>query len=113
MSGATIFSTFDVTSSYHQIPVKSQDVPKTAFVTKYGLYEFKTMPFGVCNGPPSCQRLMELILHGLQWQICLIYLDDIIVFSDNFNDHISRLDLVLKRISEAGLKLKPEKCELF
>ena len=113
VSGATLFSTFDVTSSYHQIPVKSQDIPKTAFVTKYGLFEFKTMPFGVCNGPPTCQRLMELILHGLQWQICLIYLDDIIVFSNNFNDHISRLDLVLQRISEAGLKLKPEKCQLF
>ena len=110
---ATLFSTFDLTSSYHQIPVKSQDIPKTAFVTKYGLYEFKTMPFGVCNGPATCQRLMELVLHGLQWQICLIYLDDIIVFSKNFDDHIQRLDMVLQRISEANLKLKPEKCDLL
>jgi len=113
VAGATLFSTFDLTSSYHQIPVRSQDIPKTAFVTKYGLFEFCTMPFGLCGGPPTCQRLMELVLNGLQWQICLIYLDDIICFSNNFEDHMERLDTVLQRISEAGLKLKPEKCELL
>ena len=110
---STLFSTFDLTSGFHQIPVKPADTPKTAFVTKYGLYEFLTMPFGVCNGPQTCQRLMELVLSGLQWQICLIYLDDIIVFSENFEDHLKRLDLVLSRISKAGLKLKPEKCQLL
>jgi hypothetical protein len=79
VAGATLFSTFDLTSGYHQIPVRSVDIHKTAFGTKYGLFEFQTMPFDVCNGPPACQRLMELVLNGLQWQICLIYLDDIIV----------------------------------
>ena len=79
VAGATLFSTFDLTSDYHQIPVRSVNIHKTAFVTKYGLFEFQTMQFGVCNGPPTCQRLMELVLNGLQWQICLIYLDDIIV----------------------------------
>ena len=113
VAGATIFSTFDLTSGYHQIPVRSEDIHKTAFVTKYGLFEFQTMPFGVCNGPPTCQRLMELVLNGLQWQICLIYLDDIIVFGNNFKDHMQRLDLVLQRMAEAGLKLKPEKCQLL
>jgi len=113
VTGATLFSTFDLTSGYHQIPVKQEDTPKTAFVTKYGLFEFTTMPFGVCNGPATCQRLMELVLNGLQWQICLIYLDDIIVFGNNFEDHIARLDLVLERMSAAGLKMKPEKCQLL
>ena len=113
VSGSTLFSTFDLTSGYHQIPVKTDDIPKTPFCTKYGLFEIKTMPFGVCNGPPTCQRLMELVLHGLQWQICLIYLDDIIVFSKNFPDHLKRLEMVLDRVSKAGLKLKPEKCQLF
>lgn len=103
VAGATIFSTFDLTSGYHQIPVRSEDIHKTAFVTKYGLFEFQTMPFGVCNGPPTGQRLMELVLNGLQWQICLIYLDDIIVFGNNFKDHIQRLDLVLQRMAEAAL----------
>ena len=113
VAGATLFSTFNLTSSYHQIPVRGQDIPKTAFVTKHGLLEFCTMPFGLCGGPPTCQRLMELVLIDLQWQICLIYLDDIICFSNNFEDHMERLDTVLQRISAAGLKLKPEKCELL
>jgi hypothetical protein len=74
VAGAILFSTFDLTSGYHQIPVRSVDIHKTAFVTKYGLFEFQTMPFGVCSGPPTCQRLMELVLNVLQWKICLIYL---------------------------------------
>jgi hypothetical protein len=111
--GSTLFSTFDLTSGYHQIPVKREDVPKTAFVTRYGLFEFLAMPFGVCNGPKTCQRLMEMVLNGLQWQSCLIYLDDVIVFSDNFNDHMKRLETVLDRMSKAGLKFKPEKCQLL
>jgi hypothetical protein len=77
--GSTLFSIFDLTRGYHQIPVRREDVPKTAFVTKYGLFEFLAMPFGACNGPKTCQRLMELVLNGLQWQSCLIYLDDVIV----------------------------------
>jgi hypothetical protein len=73
-------------------PVRPEDIHKTAFVTKYGLFEFQTMPFGVCNGPPTCQRLMELALNGLQWQICLIYLDD------KGNNKITDLRTILKTI---------------
>ncbi|CAC5408305.1 unnamed protein product [Mytilus coruscus] len=87
VGGATLMSTFDLTSGYNHIPMKKDDISKTAFVTKYGLYEFKTMPFGVCNGPATCQRLMELVPYGLQWQICLIYLD-IIVSSNGFEEHV-------------------------
>ena len=68
---------------------------------------------GLCNGPPTCQRLMELVLNGLQWQICLIYLDDVIVFGSSFSEHMQRLETVLQRILDAGLKLKPEKCTLL
>ena len=71
------------------------------------------MPFGVCNGPKTRQRLMELVLNGLQWQSCLIYLDDVIVFSQNFNDHMKRLETVLDKMSKAGLRLKLEQCQLF
>ena len=113
VSGATLFSTFDLTSGFHQIPVNPRDVHKTAFVTKYGLYEYKTLPMGLCNGPPTWQRLMELVLNGLQWQICLIYLDDVIVFGLSFSEHIQRLAAVLQRILDAGLKLKPEKCTIL
>lgn len=113
VSGASLFSTFDLTSGYHQVPMRNEDIPKTAFATKHGLYEFKSMPFGLCNSPATFQRLMELVLHGLQWQTCLIYLDDVIVYSSTFDEHIRRIEGVLERVNKAGLKLKPEKCQLL
>lgn len=113
VAGSAIFSTFDLISGYHQIPLKESDIPKTAFVTKYGLYEFLTMSFGLMNAGARFQRLMEIVLQGLPWQSCLVYLDDIIVFSKDFPQHIERIRQVLDKIQGAGLKLKPEKCHLF
>lgn len=113
VAGATIFSTLDITSAYNQVPVKAEDIPKTAFVTKRGLFEYTTMPFGLCNAPATFQRIMELALRGLQWVICLIYLDDVIVFSKTFDEHLKRLRAVLDRIRQAGLKLKPSKCHFL
>ena len=113
LEGSVFFSTLDITSAYNQIPIRDEDIPKTAFVTKYGLYEFITMPFGLCNAPATFQRLMEIALGGLQWSTCLIYLDDVIVFSKTFREHLSRLEQVLEIIHSAGLKLKPRKCHLF
>ena len=113
VAGAESFSTLDLTSGYHQIPVRGEDIPKTAFVTKYGFFEYKTMPMGLTGAPGTFQRLVELVLQGLQWQTCLIYIDDIIVFGVNFEEHMSRLEEVLQRIQNAGLKLKPDKCHLL
>ena len=76
VAGATMFSCSDGSSGYHQIPVKKSDIPKTAFCTKYGLYEYTSMPIGLTNSPATFQRLMELALRGLQWHIGLIYLDN-------------------------------------
>lgn len=113
VAGAKLFSTFDVTSSYHQIPVREQDIPKTAFITKYGLYEHCTMPMGMKNSSATFQRCMEAALQGLQWLTCLIYLDDVVVFASSFDEHVERVDQVLDRVQKAGLKLKPDKCHLF
>ena len=113
VAGAIWFSTMDVTSAYNQIPIREEDVPKTAFVTKFGLYEFTTMPFGLCNAPATFQRIMELALRGLQWSCCLIYLDDVIIFGKSFAEHRDRLKMVLDRMREGGLKLKPSKCHFF
>lgn len=113
VSGATIFSTFDLTSGYHQVPVRESDIPKTAFITKYGLWEFLTMPMGMKGSAQTFQRTLQMIVNGLQWQTCLIYLDDIIVFGSNFQEHLKRVKEVLERIRKAGLKLKPNKCQLF
>ena len=71
------------------------------------------MAMGFCNGVATFQRLMEYVLAGLNWRTCLIYIDDIIVFSDSFESHLLRLDEVLERISKEGLKISPEKYSLF
>ena len=84
-----------------------------AFITKYGLYEFKTMPFGLKTTPQTYQRLMELILSRLHWTACLIYLDNVIVYGKTFEEHLQRLSLVLQRFCQVGLKLKPSKCHFF
>ena len=113
LASAKIFSTCDLQSGYWQIAMNEKDKAKTAFITKYGLFEYTKMPFGVCNGPSTFQRCMELIFRGVQWKTLLIYLDDIIIFSSNFEEHMERLDEVLKRLQNAGLKLKPSKCEFL
>ena len=71
------------------------------------------MPFGLTNVPVTFQRLMERVLAGLQWEICLVYIDDIIIFSKTVEDHLTQLDIVYSRLKSAGLKLKPKKCNLF
>ena len=113
VSGAKYFSTLDLTAGYHQVPMNPPDIQKTAFVTKYGLYEFTKLPFGLCNGTATFQRMMEIVLNGLQWQTCLIYLDDVIVFGRDFEEHLDRLSGVLDRIQKAGLKLQPAKCHIL
>ena len=107
------FSTLDLASGYWQVELDPNDIEKSAFVTSRGLFEFKVMPFGLCNAPSTFQRLMEFSLSGLQWDICLVYLDDIIVFSRTFEEHLIRLESVLQRLRTTGLKLKPSKCNLL
>ena len=94
MAGAAMFSTMDITLAYNQVPVAEKDISKTAFVTKYGHYEFTKMPFGLSTAPQTYECLMELTLSGLQWSLGLICLDDVIVFSHDFDEHIDRLDKV-------------------
>ena len=95
MAGSGMFSTMDVLSAYNQVPMTEENIPKTAFSTKYGLFEFTTMPFGLMTAPATYQQLMELALSGLQWSLRLIYLDDVIVFSEDFDEQVDRLDQVL------------------
>ena len=113
LSGAAWFSTLDLASGYWQVPVAEQDRPKTAFSTRNGLYQWRVMPFGLSNAPATFERLMELVLRGLTFDRCLVYLDDVIVFGRDFDDAIANLSEVLKRFRKANLKLKPKKCILF
>ena len=110
LSGTQYFSTMDLMSGYWQVELDPQAREKTAFTTHAGLYEFITMPFGLCNAPSTFQRLMECVLRGLTWQIALIYLDDVLVYSCTFEEHLKHLRLVFDRFRGAGLKLKPNKC---
>ena len=87
--------------------------PETAFALRMGLFEFRVMPFGLCNAPATFGLLLEAVLAGLNWKVCLIYLDDVIVHGRTFEDMIRNLDLVLGKLGEAGLKLKARKCQLF
>ncbi|KAJ8028019.1 hypothetical protein HOLleu_30140 [Holothuria leucospilota] len=113
LSGAKWFSVFDLRSGYWQVEVDPADKNKAAFTSGTGLYEFSVMAFGLCNAPSTFQRLMEQVLSGLHWRTCLIYIDDIIIYARTFDEHIVRLREVIGRLRDAGLKLKPSKCELF
>ena len=114
LQGAKWYSTLDVLSGFWQVEVAPEDREKTAFsVGGAGLWSYVTMPMGLCGAPGMFQRLMEHVLAGLQWNIALLYIDDIIVFAKSFEEHLSRLGEVLTRLQNTGLKLKPAKCVLF
>ena len=113
LSGSKWFSTLDLLSGYWQVKMDPKDIEKTAFATPFGLYQFKVMPCGLANAPATFERLMERVLTGLHWEICLIYIDDIIVFSKTFDEHVDRLTQVLQRLRAANLKLASHKCKLF
>ncbi len=109
----TPFSTLDLASGYWQVELQESDKEKTAFSTPHGLYKFNVMPFGLTNAPATFQRLMECILAGLTVEECLIYIDDIIVFSATFEQHLERLRRVLERLQASGMKLKLSKCHFL
>ena len=107
LAGCTVFSDVDATSGYWQVPLSDDSKEKTAFHTTKGSFQFKVLPFGLCNGPSTFQRMMTSILEGLDMPV---YLDNIINATHGSKDHIKRLRSLFERIRKAGLKLKPSKC---
>ena len=107
------FSTIDLASGFHQIEIDPKDIPKTAFTVENGHYEFIRMPFGLKNAPATFQRVIESVLLGLLNERCLVYIDDIIVYSATIQEHISRLKEVFKRLRKSNLKIQPDKCEFL
>lgn len=112
LSGACIYTTLDATSGYYQIPVAEEDIPKTAFQTRSGLYEFTRMPFGLSNALPVFQRTMDEVFAEEKGKFLQVYLDDIIIFSKSREEHEVHLAKVLQKIKKVGLILK-KKCHFF
>ena len=114
LAGASHYSTFDLNSGFWQVPMDEESKQYTAFTLgSMGLYECESMPFGLCNALPTFQRLMQNCLGELNLTYCLIYLDDVIVFSEMPEEHLQRMCVVFDRLREHGLKLKPSKCNVF
>ena len=112
--GSAYYSTFDLTSGFWQVPMDEDSKQYTAFTLgSMGLFECERMPFGLCNAPATFQRLMQSCLGELNLTYCLIYLDDVIVFSKTPEEHLVRMRVVFDRLREHGLKLKPSKCDIF
>ena len=110
---ANYFTTLDLASGYHQIEMDKKDQDKTAFSTDDGHYEFKRMPFGLKNAPATFQRVMNHILRGLTAEVCLVYLDDIIIYSTSLQEHIEKLRKVFNRLRESNMKITLNKCEFL
>jgi transposase InsO family protein len=113
LGGSMYFSTMDLRSGFWQVAIDPRDADKTAFVTRKGQFRFNVLSFGLANSPSVFQRLMSMLLAGLHWDVCLVYIDDIIVMGRTFGEHMRNLAQVFQRLRFAGLKLKPTKCQLF
>ena len=108
------FSSLNLKSGYWQVKMDEVSKPLTVFsIGLLGFFECKRMPSGFANAPTTFQRLMETCPADLNLRWCIIYLDDIIIFSKDLTSHLERLEAVFRKLEEAGLKLKPSKCELF
>jgi len=113
LGGCTIFTTLDLRSGYHQIEIDESSKAKTAFNVPGGHYEYNRMPFGLSSAPATFQRLMDSVLSGLKGEKCLVYLDDIIVYSRDLASHLTALTGVFTRLQEANLCVQLSKCNFL
>ena len=109
--GFSYFSKLDLKSGFYQIPINDSDKEKTAFITPFGLYQFNVLPMGLRNSPPTFQKVMTDTLKSCR-SFCLVYLDDIIVFSTSFTKHLDHIRQVFLALKSKNLVLNPPKCEI-
>jgi hypothetical protein len=113
LKGATVFSKIDLRSGYHQLRIREEDIPKTAFTTRYGLYEFTVMSFGLTNAPAFFMNLMNKVFMEYLDKFVVVFIDDILVYSQSEEDHQQHLCLVLGKLQEHQLYAKLSKCEFW
>jgi len=106
-----VFSKIDLRSGYHQLKIKREDVPKTAFRTRYGHYEFLVLPFGPTNAPAYFMDLMNRVFRPFLDKFVVVFIDDILIYSKSEEDHKEHLSVVLKTLAEHKLYAKLKKCE--
>jgi hypothetical protein len=113
LKGACVFSKIDLRSGYHQLKIRATDIPKTAFITQYGLYEYTVMSFGLTNAPTYFMYLMNKVFMEYLDKFVVVFIDDILIFSKNEEDHDQHLRVVLQKLRENQLYAKLNKCEFW
>jgi hypothetical protein len=113
LSGSSVFSGVDGPGTYHCVGVHKSDRPKTAISTPFGLWQFKRLPFGLCNAPATYTRLVQMVLEGISYDEALPYLDDMCIHSKDLEGHYVAMKKVFDAYRRAGLKIQPSKCHLF
>ena len=112
LKGAKVFSTLDLRSGYYHIGLSESSKAKTAFVTPFGKYQFKAVPFGLAQAPAYFQQLISIVLQGCS-DFAMAYLDDFIIFSRDEKEHIKHIEIIFQKLKAADLKLKESKCDFF
>ena len=112
LGGARVFSKIDLKSGYWQVPIREEDIPKTIFRTRWGLFEFLVMPFGVINAPSQFMHLVQDVLHWYLDVFVVVFIDDILVYSRNIEEHAEHLRLIFERLRKHQLFSKASKCTL-
>ena len=113
LGNAKWFSTLDCNCGFWQIKLNEEDREKTAFTSHAGTFQWNSMPFGLCNAPATFQRTLDILLSGYNWRSCLVYVDDVVIFSSTFDDHVRHVREVLTALRAGGLSLKLKKCTFF